>query len=216
MYADAHSGLQLLYLTEYASFYSQSVLGYGIAAVGDWAAYNDYNPIAKSGNGNAIGNVSGNTATSAITTGAGATSVYLKYRGIENWYGHLWKFVDGYKVYNNIPYLCNNFANFSDAEATTNYTNPTDVNGAAITMHNESGYQGTLELTGRGFFPASITGGDATHKITDYYNQAAGWRVVSSGGNAADAANDGAFSLPADHVLALVYRFIGGRLVLRK
>ena len=139
MYADAHSGLQLLYLTEYASFYSQSVLGYGIAAVGNWLAYNDYNPIAKTGNGNAIGNVSGNTATSAITTGAAAKDVYLRYRGIENWYGHLWKFVDGYKVNNNIPYLCNNFANFSDAEATTNYTNPTDVNGAAITMHNGDG-----------------------------------------------------------------------------
>ena len=216
MYADAHSGLQLLYLTEYASFYSQSVLGYGIAAVADWAAYNDSNPIAKSGNGNGIGNVSGNTATAAITTGAAAKDVYLRYRGIENWYGHVWKFVDGYKVNNNIPYLCNNFANFSDAEATTNYTNPTDVNGAAITMHNASGYQGTLELTGRAFMPASITGGAADKKITDYYHQASGWRVVASGGIAHAAANDGAFCLVASFVLAHVDRFIGGRLVLRK
>jgi hypothetical protein len=216
LYGDANSALQLLYLTEYASFYSQSVLGYGIAAVADWAAYNDYNPIAKSGNGNAIGNISGCTATSAIITGAGATSVYLKYRGIENLYGHLWKFVDGYKVNNNIPYLCNNFANFSDAENTTNYTNPTDVNGAAITMHNANGYQGTLELTGRAFMPASLTGGDATHKITDYYYQAVGWRVVVSGGAAHYAADDGAFYLSAYSVLAYVSRYCGARLVLRK
>lgn len=214
-YADVHSGLQLLYLTEYASFYSQSVLGYGIAAVGDWATYNDYNPIAKTGNGNAIGNASGNTATAAITTGAGATSVYLKYRGIENFYGHIWKFVDGYKVNNNIPYLCNNFANFSDAEATTNYTNPTDVNGAAITMHNANGYQGTLELTGRAFMPASITGG-ADKKITDYYYQGSGWRVVRSGGTASNAASDGAFGLDAYGGLGYVGRSVGGRLVLRK
>ena len=216
MYADAHSGLQLLYLTEYASFYSQSVLGYGIAAVGDWAAYNDYNPIAKTGNGNGIGNVSGNTATTAITTGAAAKDVYLRYRGIENWYGHLWKFVDGYKVNNNIPYLCNNFANFSDAQATTNYTNPTDANGAAITMHNVSGYQGTLELTGRAFMPASITGGAADKKITDYYYQASSWRVVGSGGSAVTAAGGGAFGLAAYDVLANVVRAVGGRLVLRK
>ena len=216
MYADAHSGLQLLYLTEYASFYSQSVLGYGIAAVGDWAGYNDYNPIAKTGNGNGIGNVSGNTATSAITTGAAAKDVYLRYRGIENWYGHLWKFVDGYKVYNNIPYLCNNFANFSDAANTTHYTNPTDINGAAITMHNATGFQGTLELTGRAFMPASITGGAADKKITDYYYQDFGWRVVRSGGSAYNAALAGAFSLHADYVLAAVIRYIGGRLVLRK
>jgi hypothetical protein len=218
LYGDANSALQLLYLTEYASFYSQSVLGYGIAAVGDgtWTAYNDYNPIAKSGNGNAIGNISGCTATSAITTGAGATSVYLKYRGIENLYGHLWKFIDGYKVNNNIPYLCNNFANFSDAASTDNYTNPTDVNGVAITMHNGSGFQGTLELCGRAFMPASLTGGDATHKITDYYYQAAGWCVVLFGGRAGAGADGGAFCLGAIYALAHVDRTIGGRLVLRK
>jgi len=216
LYGDALSALQLLYLTEYASFYSQSVLGYGIAAVADWAAYNDSNPIAKSGNGNASGNASGNTATSSITTGAGATSVYLKYRGIENFYGHLYKFVDGYKVNNNIPYLCNNFANFSDAESTSNYTNPTDANGVAITMHNANGYQGTLELTGRAFLPASITGGSSSAKITDYYYQAAGWRVVFSGGVAFYGAGAGAFYLGADYALANVYRYFGGRLVLRK
>jgi len=216
MYADAHSGLQLLYLTEYASFYSQSVLGYGIAAVGDWTAYNDFNPIAKTGNGNSVGNGSGCTATSSITTGAAAKDVYLRYRGIENLYGHIWKFVDGYKVNNNIPYLCNNFANFSDAESTANYTNPTDINGAAITMHNASGYQGTLELTGRAFMPASITGGAADKKITDYYNQGAGWCVAVSGGRADTAANDGAFCLAAYHVLTGVYRSFGSRLVLRK
>jgi hypothetical protein len=216
LYGDGLSALQLLYLTEYASFYSQGVLGYGIAAVGDWPAYNDYNPIAKSGNGNAIGNISGCTATSAITTGAGATSVYLKYRGIENFYGHIREFVDGYKVNDNIPYLCNNFANFSDAESTDNYTNPLDVNGVAITMHNANGFQGTLELTGRAFMPASLTGGSAYAKITDSYYQAAGWHVVASGGTANGAASDGAFYLSADSALARVYRNSGARLVLRK
>ena len=142
--------------------------------------------------------------------------MYLSYRGIENFYGHIYKFIDGYKVNNNIPYLCNNFAKFSDAASTDNYTNPLDVNGVAITMHNASGYQGTLELTGRGFFPASITGGDATHKITDYYNQAANWRVVYSGGTADYAAKAGAFCLSALNVLAFVSRYLGGRLVLRK
>jgi len=215
-FGDARAALQLLYLTEYASYYSQSVLGYGIAAVAGWDAYNDYNPIAKTGNGNAVGNASGNTATDAITTGAGAQTVYLKYRGIENFYGHLWKFTDGFKVNNNIPYLCNNFANFSDAESTSNYTNPTDINGAAITMHNHNGYQGTLELTGRGFFPASLTGGSASAKITDYYYQAAGWRVVSSGGDVSVAASAGAFCLNASSVLAYVGRYFGGRLVMRK
>jgi hypothetical protein len=83
-------------------------------------------------------------------------------------------------------------------------------------MHNESGYQGTLELTGRGFFPASTTGGDATHKITDNYSQAAGWRVIVSGGSAYYTTNVGAFSLFAFDVLSVVNRTYGARLVLRK
>ena len=140
----------------------------------------------------------------------------MSYRGIENFYGHIWKFIDGYKVNNSIPYLCNNFANFSDAENTTNYTNPTDVNGTAITMHNADGYQGTLELTGRAFMPASLTGGSASAKITDYYYQAAGWRVAISGGRALHATHGGVFFLVVDAVLTRVSRDIGGRLVLRK
>jgi hypothetical protein len=83
-------------------------------------------------------------------------------------------------------------------------------------MHNASGYQGTLELTGRAFMPASLTGGDATHKITDYYYQAAGWRVVMSGGDAFCASISGAFCLSAHLVLAYVSRACGARLVLRK
>jgi hypothetical protein len=83
-------------------------------------------------------------------------------------------------------------------------------------MHNADGYQGTLELTGRAFMPASLTGGSASAKITDYYYQAAGWRVVLSGDYAINAAHDGAFSLAAHYALATVYRHCGARLVCRK
>ena len=215
MMIDVHSMIQLLYLTEYASFYSQSVLGYGIAAVANWPAYNDSNPIAKTGNSNVVGNATGNTATSAITTGAGAQSVYLSYRGLENFYGHIWKWVDGFNINNNIPYLCNNPANFADNTA-SNYTRPKDVNGADITMHNANGYQGTLELNGRAFMPASLTGGSASAKITDFYYQATGWRVAGSGGSANDGVAAGCFYLACSNASDYINRFFGGRLVFRK
>jgi len=215
MMIDVHSAIQLLYLTEYASFYSQSVLGYGIAAIADWIAYNDSNPIAKTGNSNVVGNASGNTATAAITTGAGAQSVYLSYRGLENYYGHLWKWIDGFNVNNNIPYLCNNPTNFADDTA-SNYTRPKDVNGVDITMHNVNGHQGTLELNGRAFMPASLTGGSGSTKITDYYYQSAGWRVAASGSDADDGVNAGCFCLACNSALVSVQRFISGRLVFRK
>jgi len=215
MMIDVHSAIQLLYLTEYASFYSQSVLGYGIAAVADWAAYNDYNPIAKTGNSNVIGNASGNTATAAITTGAGAQSVYLSYRGLENYYGHIWKWVDGFNINNNIPYICNNPTNFADDTA-SNYTRPKDANGTDITMHNASGYRGTLELNGRTFMTASLTGGLASAKITDYYYQNTGWRVAKSGGNANYGVDAGCFFLVCTNASGFVDRSISGRLVFRK
>jgi hypothetical protein len=212
---DSHHALQILYLTEYASFYSQNVLGYGIAAVGNWVDYNDLNPIAKTGNGNAIGNASGNTATSAITTGAGAASVYLKYRGIENFYGHIWKWIDGMNVNNNIPYLCNNTANFAD-DTVSNYTRPKDINGIDITMHNADGYQITLNKSGRCMMPSSVDASSSTSKITDYYWQSTGWRVVSVGGFADNGALVGCCCLRCYDASSYVSRKLGGRLVFRK
>jgi hypothetical protein len=215
-FADVMSGIQLLIITEYASFYTQSVLGYGIAAVGNWGDYNSSNPIAKTGNANAVGNATGNTATSSITTGAGAKDVYLKYRGIENPYGHVWKWIDGFNVNNNIPYLCNNIANFADDTA-SNYTRPKDILGVDVTMINANGYQNFLAKYGRVFLPTSVAApADASHKITDYYYQDAGWRVACSGGTASNAADDGAFFLGVSYAAAYLNRAIAGRLVFRK
>ena len=177
--------------------------------------YNDYNPIAKTGNSNVIGNASGNTATAAITTGAGAQSVYLSYRGLENYYGHIWKWVDGFNINNNIPYLCNNPANFADDTA-SNYTRPKDANGTDITMHNANGFQGTLELNGRAFMPASLTGGSASAKITDSYYQNTGWQVAISGGAADNGVHDGCFCLFCNDASGHVRRYFSGRLVFRK
>ena len=211
-FRDVEGAIQLLFLTEYASFYSQSVIGAGISNVTDWAAYNNYYPIAPTGNSNAIGNATGNTAGS--TACATEASKYMSYRGIENWYGHIWKFTDGFNVNNNIPYLCNVIANFADDTA-SNYTNPTDVNGVAVTMNNAGGWQSTLAKIGRGFMPVSV-GANGSTKITDYYWQAAGWRVSRSGGDANNGAVDGGLCLNVDIAAANASSNIGSRLCYRK
>lgn len=198
---DLHSAIQLLYFIEYASFYSQSMIGAGITAVTDWAAYNDSNPIAKSGNGNAIGNASGNTAGS--TTCAAEVSDYMSYRGIENWYGHLWKWCDGININSNVPYVSNTATQWADDTA-TNYT------ALGITLHNADGYQATLEQISRGFLPASV-GASSSTKITDYYYQVSGWRVVRVGGNAIYGGNAGGFVLYAVDSSADANRHVGGR-----
>ncbi len=198
---DLVSAIQLLYLVEYASFYSQSVIGAGITNVTDWAAYNDYNPLAFTGNSNSIGNATGNTAgsTSSLTE----STKYLSYRGIENWYGHLWKWVDGININNNIPYVTNTQP-FADDTA-TNYT------ALGVTLINANGWQNTLQKIDRGFLPLTV-GASSLTKITDYYYQAAGWRVVKLSGNADSGANAGAFCMAATNASGYASQDVVGRL----
>jgi hypothetical protein len=205
MLYDILSAVQLLYLVEYASFYTQSVIGAGISNVTDWAAYNNNYPIAPSGNSNAIGNVSGNNAGS--TSCATEASKYMSYRGIENWYGHIWKWLDGINTNNNRSYICNVIANLVDDTA-TNYT---DI---GVNNMNSNGYQATLLNVARGFLPASV-GATTVTKITDYYRQAAGWWVAISGGNADSGAIAGGFCLYLDVGSADSSSAIGGRLCFR-
>jgi hypothetical protein len=186
---DLTSAIQLLYLVEYASFYSQSVIGAGITAVTDWPACNDYNPIAKTGNSNSVGNVTGNTGGS--TSSATESTKYLSYRGIENFFGHLWKWVDGFNINDNIPYVSNNRTHFADDTA-TNYTRIEDSAGSGITLINANGYQTSLEQTMRGFLPSAVGGALNTY-VTDYYYQSTGWRVAILGGSANYGATAGFF-----------------------
>ena len=205
---DLICAVQLLFLTEYASFYSQSVLGVGISNVTDWADYNDCNPIAKSGNGNSIGNASGNNAGS--TSAATESTKYCKYRGIENFYGHLWKFVDGININDNIPYRCNTEANFADDTA-SNYTRMVDVNGVDVTLHNADGYVATIQKMKWGFLVASV-GASGSTKITDYYWQTADWRVALFGGRANNGVYTGFACWALSCASSVVYQNISGRL----
>jgi predicted heme/steroid binding protein len=197
---DLASAIQLLYLVEYASFYSQSVIGNGLTDWSSaWPGYNDYNPINNTGLSNAKGNTTFN-----LSNGNGVVGSYMTYRGIENWYGHLWKLVDGININNNIPYVSNNDTQFAD-NTTTNYTT------LGVTLINSTGWQNTLCQTSRGFLPVSVGAASST-KITDYYYQAAGWRVVALGGRAHSSAVAGAFSVLADVASGDAIRDYVGRL----
>ena len=201
---DLYSAVQLLYLVEYASFNSQAMIGPGITNVADWAAYNNQNPIAPTGNSDGIGNATGNTAGS--TASATEMTMYMSYRGIEDWYGHIWTFVDGINIGNYIPYVSNTASNWAD-DTSTNYTS------LGITLPNSDGWQSTLAEISRGFLPLTV-GASSSTKITDYYYNPAstGWRVVVAGGDAGNGADAGAFSVSAIYGSGSANRYIGGRL----
>jgi len=187
---DLVSAIQLLYLVEYASFNSQLMIGNGLTNFGgaNWANRNNYNPIELTGLSNSLGNASG-----GVDNGANALGSFMSYRSIENFFGHIWKWVDGFNINGGIPYVSNVDTDFADNTATGvggTYARLLDVGGAGITLpQGLNAYQQTLEQISRGFLPASLGGGSTTY-ITDFYYQNIGWRVAVLGG----AAYSGAFA----------------------
>ena len=212
---DLISAIQLLYLVEYADFDSQDMIGNGrtMFSTGAWEAANQGvgKYIGECGYSNGDGNTTNATDRaaaaniSAINTDTDPTyHDYMSYRGIENFFGNVWKWVDGININDNVPYVSNVDTDFADDTAT-------DYTALGITLINADGWQNTLEQQDRGFLPASV-GASSSTKITDYYYQAAGWRVVDLGGHANDALYAGAFSVAASDASSNVAVAFGGRL----
>lgn len=210
---DLVSAIQLLYVTEYASFYSQSVIGAGLTDWNTaWPGWNDYNPIETSGNSNGDGD-----ATANVSGGNGVIGSYMSYRGIENFFGHIWKWVDGFNINNNIPYVSNDDTDFADDTAAGvggTYSRLEDTGGAGITLPAVNNYQDKLEQIDRGFLPAHIgvAGSSSATYITDYYYQAAVWRVARLGGRAYNGGGAGCFYWDLHYASGYLNRYIGGRL----
>ena len=176
------SAIQLLYLVEYADFYSQSMIGAGLTdwVSATWNTYNAYHAINNTGLSNGDGD-----ATANVSGGDGVLGSYMTYRGIENWFGHLWQFVDGFNINANVPYVCNTDTDFADDTAV-------DYDDLGITLINANDWQNTLEQISQGFLPASVGASNVT-KITDYYYQGAAWRIALLGGDAYHGADAGGF-----------------------
>ena len=186
------------------TFYIQNIaeIGPGITNVSSWDKYNNQNPFATSGNGNAIGNATGDNAGNA-SVGTEKTK-YSRYRGIENFYGHIYKWVDGININNNVPYVTNSSAVWAD-NASTGYT------ATGVTLPSSNGYASALVNSSRVMLPSGVAGAAETF-ITDYYYQLSGWRVAAFGGGAASGAVAGAWCWSLDSGSGAASRSIGARL----
>ena len=102
------AAVQLLYLVEYADFDSQDMIGNGrtMFSSGAWEAANQGNGkyIGQCGYSNGDGNASNATDRasaldiSAIDTSQASYQDYMTYRGIENFFGNVWQWIDGINV----------------------------------------------------------------------------------------------------------------------
>lgn len=178
--------IQILLLIELCTFNSQSILGTG--------NYTGDNTGMTTGGTNLLGN------KSSTYSGDG----YMSYRGIENFYGDCWKWIDGININNRLVYINNKSSTFADDVYTGDYIS------TGITMPVASGgYISNFANTSKGFIPSAVTGSSSTY-VTDGLWTETGSRAVLFGGDANGGLLDGAFYVNAYYAASYVSVAIGG------
>jgi hypothetical protein len=203
------TAIQLLYFTEYGNFNTQNRISLGNTRHTSWPASSVNQTDSRAnvaGLSNGFGNGTGGSAVGTINTANNGD--YMSYRGIENWFGNVWNWVDGVNVgANSINFsywVNNNDTQFADNTA-TNYTN-------IGTSFGTSGQFVTNVLSLESSFIPSAGGGTSTTGLTDAYFINPGNRVVLFGGNARSGADAGGFYLASDNASSGASRTMGGRL----
>lgn len=206
------SAVQMLYLVEYQTFFSQNTLGAGNTNGSYLTSSSNQtdSPHTVAGAGNAIGNGSTNTITGAGVNAKPGTS-FMKYRGIENAYGNCWNWCDGINI--NIGVAGTVFyTNTRSAFADNTSTNMTQITTSLTTG---SDFIRNILPVDFAFLPQSVgSGATSTAYITDrHYGSASTNRVLCVGGAARNGAAAGFFAAYANGASSLRGRDIGSRLV---
>lgn len=208
---------QLLMLVEYAGNL-QSLIGQGVVSISDNSSYNC---------SSLTGSTSGNTtqeAASTVNEINGTQTTYsvsgkrsISYRGVENEWGNIWKFIDGINMYGNgslqggVPFICDSFTYKEDTQD--------GYSSAGFTVANAGGYISAFGYSSEEFdwlFMTSETSGDSSLPIGDYFwltSNLNGYRIAALGSRWADGARAGGFGWNVGYGSGGRYRHIGGRLV---
>jgi len=203
--------VQMLYLVEYGTFYSQNELGDGNVSVS--AGYpassssQTDSPHSVAGKSNSLGNASTDTTSGASS--ATRDTAYMSYRGIENFYGNCWNWVDGFNigiVVDRDAFVSNNDADFAD-NTSTNYTD------LGITMASAKWVCAKhCRCVGGRFCRMTQLARRQSTYLTDYFFQNTGNRVARFGGAAGFGARAGAFCWTVVVSSSSASRDIGARL----
>jgi len=203
-----------LFITEYASMDWQAKISGGNTKFStfDYAAC-----IANTGKSNLLGMVAGGQSTTGGNSGD-----FVSYRGIEDWFGNLWQFLDGTAVRNDgtngsLLYVATNSTNYASYGE-----NNTDT---ARTGYNLIGSLVQVDCYGKtplnGTFMPATSGGASNSGLCDYYYTSfdniptVGWRVVLVGGAADNGVRAGGFYVNSLNGFALSSSSVGGRLCFR-
>ena len=180
--------VQMLMAVEYG-FNSQIGIGQGVVSAS-----------AATYAGQTTGNVTSGTQDNKTTP--------VNWRGIENFWGNIWDWIDGLNLNDRVPYFCNSYT-FADDTA-TGYTQIGFNLPSSNNFISALGYDSNNDWI---MLPSEAAGASATSAIGDYCYSGSGWRVAQLGGSWGDGSNAGALYWNCYHSSSYVYSYIGARVM---
>lgn len=178
-----------LYIIEFADWNCQSKIGRGYV--------DGSSPALNSGNTDSM---TYHTGRAAGTDGKTA----VQYRWIENLWGNVLQWVDGFNANGTTAYYCTDPSKYADDTA-TGYTN--------IGTLPASGWIKDLTVTDNGLLIPKTSGGSETTYVPDYVGSSSGWRVLFVGGDWSYGAYAGLLCFYANDATSSSYAYVSARLL---
>lgn len=215
---------QLLMIVEFGMMNLQTAIGQGVVNL-PWTTGTDTTSsyAGVTGSTTSLGNGTGRATETTTYEGGVATKntadgkTSICYRGVENFWGNIWKFAYGVNIWGNgkmaggMPYICSDF-NYAEGKNTDNYE------GAGFTVTKANGYISAMGYSTKydWLFMASECLGNSSLPVGDYTyitENLNGYRIARLGGSWSDGSNAGSFYWTLYYGVGIRGRNIGGRLV---
>lgn len=214
---------QLLMIVEMGMMNLQTAIGQGVVNI-PWTTGSDTTSSYAGATGStaSLGNGTGRATETTTYEGGVATKntadgkTSICYRGVENFWGNIWKFAYGINFYCEVGkpflgYVCKDF-NYAESKRTDNYEN------IGFALPSENGYVSAMGYSTNYdwlFLPSEVKG-NSSLPVGDYYYQNNTWdgyRIARLGGSWDSGSDAGSFYWALDGGVGYRTRNIGGRLV---
>lgn len=214
---------QLLMIVEMGMMNLQTAIGQGVVNI-PWTTGSDTTSSYAGATGStaSLGNGTGRATETTTYEGGVATKntadgkTSICYRGVENFWGNIWKFAYGINFYCEVGkpflgYVCKDF-NYAESKRTDNYEN------IGFALPSENGYVSAMGYSTNYdwlFLPSEVKG-NSSLPVGDYYYQNNTWdgyRIALLGGGWHIGSIAGGFYWSLADGVGLRARNIGGRLV---
>lgn len=214
---------QLLMIVEMGMMNLQTAIGQGVVNL-PWTTGSDTTSSYAGATGStaSLGNETGRATKTTTYEGGKATEYTVDgktsicYRGVENFWGNIWKFAYGINFYCEVGkpflgYVCKDF-NYAESKKTDNYEN------IGFALPSENGYVSAMGYSTKYdwlFLPSEVKG-NSSLPVGDYYYQNNTWdgyRIALLGGGWYVGSGAGGFYWCLDNGVGSRIRTIGGRLV---